>query len=116
MPPERKFYLCNGECVTAENLRAYPDIHIIGELRYVADEGRKVTALALYERSVYVQFIPETLPVLRGSVVGDMRDIRCTLCGRKQRWEGGKAHLQAMLDRVLKLRKQGQAEMMLVAK
>ncbi len=40
----RKFFLCTGECVRADQLRDYPGSHIIGELHYVLDEGQRLTA------------------------------------------------------------------------
>ena len=107
MPPTiRKFMLCTGECLPADELPAHPASHIIGELRHLIDEGRKITALAVYERSVDVEEVPDALPLIRVELIGDARRIRCTRCMRRERWETGKAAIEALVARVLRTRKQ----------
>lgn len=95
---ERKFFLCTGQCVPLGELVEYPLSHILGELTFVSDEGRRVTALALWEvplptrnyalleSGVYERRV-------RLKIVGDARDIECRYsgCQNLQRWEIGKA-------------------------
>jgi len=77
----RKFFLCTGECVSAEQLRNYPDSHIIGELHYVFDEGQRLTALAVYEHSLDSSVIPPERIHIRAEIIGDARKIKCTYLG-----------------------------------
>jgi len=77
----RKFFLCTGECVSAEQLRDHPNSHIIGELHYVLDEGQRFTALAVYERSVDSSVIPPENVHIRAEIIGDARRIKCTYLG-----------------------------------
>ena len=79
--PVRKFFLCTGECVKAEQLRNYPDSHIIGELHYVRDEGQDLTALAVYEVSLDSSVIPPVNVHVRAEIIGDARRIKCTYRG-----------------------------------
>jgi hypothetical protein len=96
----RRFFLCTGQCVTADQLTNYPHSHIMGELRYVTDEGRKVTALALYEQSVSaVHGAPSVSRPVRVELIGDARKIKCTLCERVERWEIGKAAFLVLMQR-----------------
>lgn len=101
-PKERRFFLCTGQCVTYKDLYKYSDSHILGELRYMADEGRKVTALALYVTPVYAGNVPPVRPVIAAYIIGDARLIRCRYedCKRTQRWELGRAGFLALMDRM----------------
>lgn len=101
-PSERRFFLCTGQCVTYKDLYKYPESHILGELRYLTDEGRRVTALALYETPVSAAQVPPVTPVIVVHIIGDARLIKCRHagCTRYQRWELGKAGIQALLDRL----------------
>lgn len=104
--PRRRFFLCTGQCVMTEQLGQYPDSHIIGELRYVVDEGRKVTALARYEVSVNAANPPTALPKIDVYLVGDARQIKCRYpkCKNLERWEIGKAGylvLKAKYEKVM---------------
>ncbi len=74
---ERLFLLCTGECVAYKDLHKYPKSHVIGELRYLTDEGRRVTALALYDKSAPADQVPPLRPDIRLYVVGDARMIKC---------------------------------------
>ena len=96
-----RYFLCTGECVKYEDLYLYPESHIIGELRYVIDEGRKVTALARYDVSVSAALVPPIEPVIDVELVGDARNIKCRFpgCCRKERWEIGKAAFLALTQR-----------------
>jgi len=98
----RRFFLCTGECVTADKLAQYPESHIIGELRYIADEGsNKVTALARYDVSVGVDHVPPSLPKIDVYIIGDARRIKCRVegCENTQRWEIGKARFLQLMKR-----------------
>jgi hypothetical protein len=102
---ERRFFLCTGQCVTADKLSEYPHSHILGELRYVRDEGRRVTALAVWNISVPAglgsirDIIKKTS--IRLEVIGDARGIKCTHpgCLREERWEIGKAAFLVLMQR-----------------
>jgi len=99
--PVRKFFLCTGECVKADQLSAYPNSHIIGELHYVIDEGQSLTALAVYEVSLPTNIVPPYNVHIRAEIIGDARRIRCTFrnCQRYKRWEIGKAALVQLSQR-----------------
>jgi len=89
----RKFFLCTGQCVLADELGNYPNSHIIGEVHYVMDEGQRVTALAVYETSLPSSIIPASEPRIRVEVIGDARRIQCTVsyCNHFiKRWEIGR--------------------------
>jgi len=89
----RKFFLCTGQCVPANELRNYPNSHIVGEVHYVLDAGQRVTALAVYETSLPSSIIPASEPNIRVEVIGDARRIQCTVSYCKhfiKRWEIGK--------------------------
>lgn len=98
---ERRFFLCTGQCVEYKDLYKYPESHILGELRYVTDENRKVTALALYETPVYAGTVPPVKPVILVYIIGDARNIKCRYedCIRSQRWELGRAGFLALMER-----------------
>ena len=102
MPPtERRYFLCTGECVPYSELYKFPNSHILGHLRYVVDEGRKVTALAVWEISVSAQLVPTLDPEIRVEIIGDARNIRCRHagCDRSERWEIGKAAFLQLMQR-----------------
>jgi hypothetical protein len=91
----RKFVLCTGQVVKTDELQQYPRSHIIGEVCYIglSDQARKFASLALYEMSVSVDNVPETTPEIRADVLGDARNIRCTCCRHKRRWDITRAAL-----------------------
>jgi hypothetical protein len=92
----RRFFLCTGSLVTIDELRLHPAAHIIGEIKYIAMDDRRVSVLAVYEDSLYSTHPPETLPDIRFEAIA-ANNIRCTVigCGRSERWEiGSAAYLQ----------------------
>ena len=103
---ERRFFLCTGQCVTADKLAQYPNSHILGELCYVVDEGRRVTALAVWDVSVPAglgaMLDIKKKPRIRIEVTGDARKIICTYpgCLREERWEIGKAAFLALMAKI----------------
>lgn len=106
-PTKRRFFLCTGQCVVYEDLHKYAGSHILGELRRMTDEGRRVTALALYEKSVPANEVPPVNPEIVMFVIGDGRRIRCRhkvgtpeRCSHEQRWELGRAGFLALMDRM----------------
>lgn len=101
MCKHRKFFLCTGQAVPGDQLAKYPNSHIIGELRYVVDEGSKVTALAVYELSRAIVDIPADMPELRAEIIGDARRIKCTCCCNPSRWEIGAAAREVILRKYL---------------
>ncbi len=84
------------------DLHKYADSHILGELRYITDEGRKVTALALYETPVSAGTVPPVKPVIIVHIIGDARLIKCRYadCTKSQRWELGRAGFLSLMDRM----------------
>jgi hypothetical protein len=104
--------------VKLSDLHKYSESHILGDLRYMTDEGRRVTALALWETQVSAGTVPPLKPVILVYIIGDARLIkcRCADCTRSQRWEIGKAGFLALMDRmgyqdkVLELEKQERQE------
>jgi len=103
-PTKRRFFLCTGRCVDYDDLYKYPQSHILGELRYLTDEGRQVTALALYETTVRADQVPPLKPAIRVYLIGDARMIRCgyPTCERMQNWEIGKAAFDQLMKRYQK--------------
>lgn len=101
-PNERRFFLCTGQCVKTTDLHKYPDRHILGDLRYMTDERRRVTALALWETPVSAGTVPPLKPVILVYIIGDARLIKCRYagCGKSQRWELGRAGFLALMDRM----------------
>jgi hypothetical protein len=99
---ERRFFLCTGQCVAYKDLYKYPKSHILGELRYVTDENRRVTSLALYETPVSAAQVPPVTPKIIVHIIGDARLIKCRHagCTRSQRWELGRASFLALMDRM----------------
>lgn len=100
-PNERRFFLCTGQCVVYKDLYKYPQSHILGELRYVTDEERKVTALALYEMPVSAAEVPPVSPTIIVHIIGDARMIKCRYlnCEKTQRWELGRAAFEQLMKR-----------------
>jgi|JI8StandDraft_1071087.scaffolds.fasta_scaffold139664_3 hypothetical protein len=101
---KRRFFLCTGECVEYADLHLHPKSHILGELRYLTDDGRKVTALALYETTVRADQVPPLKPDIRVYLIGDARMIKCRNagCENAQRWEIGKAAFDQLMKRYQK--------------
>lgn len=96
----RRFFLCTGEAVPAEQLRLHPNSHIIGELRYLPEEGEMVTALAVYEQSLPADSLPLLDPRIRVEIIGDARGIKCTCCHRQyKRWQIGKVAVRQLIQR-----------------
>ena len=97
----RKFFLCTGECVPAERLAQYPRSHIIGELCYVTDEGKQMSALAVYETSVPSSIVPSVAIEIRAEIIGDARRIKCTVahCNHVKHWVLGKQSYMQLQQR-----------------
>jgi len=108
-PKERRFMLCTGRVVRASELHKFAGshIHIIGELCYMTDEGRRVTALAFWEVSTPSDQVPPVKTEIVDYKIGDTRLIHCRhgvgtpgRCTNKQRWEIGKSGIAALMDRL----------------
>jgi hypothetical protein len=97
----RRYFLCTGQCVDYNDLYKHPESHIIGHLRYVSDEGRKVTALARWEVSTSAADVPPLVPIIDVDIIGDARNIRCRHkgCSHTQKWEIGKAAFEQLMKR-----------------
>jgi len=87
--------------VHADQLGNYSDSHIIGELRYILDEGQKVIALAVYEISLPSSPMPPIDPDIRLEIIGDARRIKCTLshCEHLKHWRIGRDAFLRMSQR-----------------
>lgn len=96
---ERRFFLCNEKCVAYKDLHLYKDTHILGELRYLTDEGVRVTALALYATPVPADEVPPVRPEIIVHIIGDARLIRCKPHGKVLRWEIGKSAFKQLMKR-----------------
>ena len=99
---ERKFFLCTGQVVGEGDLAVHAGSHVVGELRRVWDEGRRVTALSIYVRAREVEEVPAVEAERLVDVIGDAQNIRCGFegCGRLQRWEIGRAAVLALMGRM----------------
>jgi hypothetical protein len=97
----QRFFLCTGQAVTEEQLREYPHSHIIGELRYVLDEGKKITALARWDVSVSTLLAIPERPDVDVYFIGDAREIKCRYpgCRNRERWEIGQAAFMRLMAR-----------------
>ena len=69
--------------------------HVIGELVQCEYHGSRVSALLLYEQSLYA--VPAAVPKRRAKIVGDAPEIECTVCGAVQDWFIGKKAAFALL-------------------
>ncbi len=100
-PKPTRYYLCTGECVEYKDLHKYTNSHIIGHLRYVFDEQRKVTALARWTVSSKADRVPPVSPVIDCEFIGDARNITCKHegCENKVRWEIGNAAFNQLMKR-----------------
>jgi hypothetical protein len=96
----RRFLLCTGQAVLDDQLQKYPSSHIIGELLYVLDEGKKITALARWETSVSACVELPMKPEVDVYLIGDARDIKCRFigCKNKERWEIGQAAFMRLMS------------------
>ena len=95
-----RYFLCTGQCVTAERFDKYPNSHIIGELRYIVDEGEQVTAFALYDKPLTTTgIVLPGIQRIRTWHIGDARGIECWICGKAQRWEIGNSAYRALRNR-----------------
>jgi hypothetical protein len=54
--------------------------------------------LMLFEQSA-MEMPANELPLLRGRLFGDMKEIRCTICGRLRDWSIGEDALNELLER-----------------
>lgn len=106
-PRERRFFLCTGQCVRYSDLHKYPKSHIIGDLRYMTDEGRRITSLAVWEASTGADAVSPLRPEIMLYLIGDARKIRCrhlvgtvNRCRNEQRWELSRAGFLALMDRM----------------
>lgn len=100
-PTERRFFLCTGQCVAYKDLHKFADSHILGELRYLTYESRRVTTLAIYETPVSAGEVPPIKPVIVDySLVSPKIDCRFPHCINSQRWEIGRAGFLALMDRM----------------
>ena len=108
---ERRFFLCTGKVIyladVAKDPEKYAGSHIIGELVYITDESRRVTALAIFENSICANEVPPANPEIVNYAIGDSRKIWCRhgirtpyRCARKQRWEIGKAAMTALMEKM----------------
>lgn len=100
---DRKFVLCTGQAVTLENLQQHPGAHIIGEIHYMPEEGVNVSALAVYERSRSVADVPASRPPIRVEIIGDARNIHCTCCHKRRRWEMSRTAISVLIARFGKI-------------
>ena len=96
--------LCTGKVVKYSELHKFAGshIHILGDLRYMTDEGRRVTALALYLTPVSTTIVPPVTPIIVAYIIGDARLIKCRYadCTQSQRWELGRAGFLSLMDRM----------------
>ena len=118
-PVERRFMLCTGRVVKYSDLHKFAGshIHIIGEIVYMTDEGRRVTALAFWEVSPPSDSVPPVKPEIVDYKIGDTRLIHCrngvgtpARCKNSPRWEIGKAATQALMSRLGMLEKYNELE------
>lgn len=87
-----RYFLCNSSVVDYKDLYLHPSLHILGHLITVNDEGRKVTALALWHDAEPTTIVPPLEPHVKADIVGDVRRIECELCKKREvRWEIGLA-------------------------
>lgn len=77
--------------------------HVLGVVKLMMIGRTRVHALFLFEQSVERDQVPAETPVLRSRIIGDVDNVRCTICGRPVAdWHLGEDALEALLERVLK--------------
>lgn len=101
-PSRRKFFLCTGEAVEVDYLCKHPHSHIIGELRPVMDDERRVTALARWDVSISTCAVIPVKPEIDGYMLGDGRSWKCRYpgCERRWRWDIGRAAMLTLMSRM----------------
>ena len=97
----RRLLLCTGESVLDDECETFPGSHIVGEMLYVMDEGRKITALARWEISFGVSASLPIKPDIDSYIIGDARNIKCRFSGCRHvvRWETGQAAFMILMAR-----------------
>ncbi len=75
------------------------DRHILGEIRCVTVGETKVRALMLYESSFGRGCEPPEDTPLRGKLIGGMKDIRCSICGRVHNWIIGQDAIDELISK-----------------
>lgn len=99
MPDGIRYFLCDGSVVEYKDLYLHPSQHILGHLIKISDEGRVVSALALWHEATPTDIVPPLNPRVKADLVGDVRRIECELCNlRRQRWEIGLAGFLALME------------------
>lgn len=78
--PERTYALCSGEQVPYKDLYQFPNSHIMGEIRMIADQR----AFALYTTPVRAVHVPPVSPDIAAYIIGKATLIRCRHEGCKR--------------------------------
>lgn len=100
-PRPRRFFLCNRKIVEESDLHLYPEAHILGDLRYMTDEGQQVVAFALWDEPVSATQVPPLAPVIRQCTIGDARLILCMVCKKTERWEQSEKSLKVKFEKLM---------------
>jgi len=106
MPPSKpRYMLCTGECVLYEDLYKHPNSHIIGHMRHINYEGKRVSVLARWEESKSARVVPPLEPEIDLDII-EATNIKCRHvdCENTVRWEVGKAALDVLFARREKLK------------
>ena len=106
---ERTFLLCNGETAKYSELIKHAGSrhfmnHIIGEIVYVAMEGRTVTALAQWHVSVDADRVPPIKPSLAVRAIIEARGLQCFAvgCQREVNWYSSRSAMEASYQRLMR--------------
>lgn len=97
----RRFVLCTGRVVYAQEAYQFPEAHILGDLRNMTLEGRSVPSLALWLTPVDNLHVPPLHPEIVAYIIAEARLIRCRFegCRRVMRWDTSREVMEALRER-----------------
>ena len=97
----RRFVLCTGRVVYAQEAYQFPEAHILGDLRNMTLEGRLVPSLALWLTPADTLHVPPLHPEIVAYIIAEARLIRCRFegCKRVMRWDASREVMEALMER-----------------
>lgn len=101
---ERRFYLCTGVVCGYSKLHTHPQAHILGEVVNLTEDGKRVTALAVWAAPKPTTEVPPITPdvftwVMEARFRCRHAEVEGERCGRHSRWEIGTAAFSALMER-----------------
>jgi hypothetical protein len=97
MASERRFYLCSGVVVGYSKLHTHPSSHILGEIVNLTEDGKRVTALAVWDVSALTTEVPPLNPPV--STWAMEARVKCRRCHHQARWQIGDVAFSVLMER-----------------